>query len=254
MVNGTKHLYLATLCKRAHSNSVYMYIIHVMYICIYKIYKMCSALSIVELSQEKEALLSPKMTTIIIPASVAFVLLLIIAVSLVLVIVVRRRYSRLKRSHVIATTPFGNASPQLERQKDKGVGVRNDVFEANGNTSHTSLSVLDVPPVLGTPPSLEVTTFQTSPPSTTLPPSYSDLDNHTQSDINNHVGFTNQCSNCSPPEENGIVGDELCVKDSTEYGGQAPLSVQYSLEPRAAGGSPPPQSRTDSTEWRREGE
>ena len=194
------------------------------------------------------------MTTIIIPASVAFLLLLIIAVVFVLVVVVRRRYTRLKRSHVIATSPFDNASPPLKRQKDRDVGVRNDVFEANGDTSHTPLTVLDGPSVLDTPSPPEVTTFQTSPSSPALPPSYSDLEVPTQSGINSHVGFTNQCSNCSPPEDNGIACDEACMKETTEDGGQTPLSVQYSVEPRAAGASPPPQSRTDSTEWRREGE
>jgi hypothetical protein len=211
----------------------------------------------VALSTSAEPLSSQK--TIVIPAAVAGGLLLIIAVVLILIVAVRIRYIRLNRSHVIATSPFNNASPPLKRQKNTSnkhvqhIGVHNDVFEANGNTSRMALSVLEEPRAPDTPPSPEVTTFQTPPPSTNfppspnLPPSYSDLEDHTQT--NSVRGFTNHCHNCSPPQESGIVGE-----GPTEGGGQAPLGVQYSEEPGTAGPSPTPQSRIVSTEWRRDGE
>ena len=119
------------------------------------------------------------------------------------------------------------------------VDAHNDVFDVPTSPPSIALAMLTYshepcPP--GTPPPPEPTSFQaaSSPLSTNSPPSYSDLEDLPPT----NSGFINQIPSCGPPHEN----------TDTQLDIHAPLKMQYSVEPRAAGHSPTPPSTTDGRE------
>ena len=184
---------------------------------------------------------------VIIGISLAVVIGVVLAIAgIIVVIVILRRRS--ERKHVIATGTFDNASPPVKRHKKPHsndldyVDAHNDVFDVPTSPPSIALTMLTYshepcPP--GTPPPPEPTSFQaaSSPLSTNSPPSYSDLEDVPPT----NSGFTNQIPSCGPPHEN--TDTQLSIEDI-----HAPLKMQYSVEPRAAGHSPTPPSTTDGRE------
>ena len=180
---------------------------------------------------------------VIIGISLAVIIAVVLAIVGIIVgtVVLRRRS---ERKHVIATGTFDNASPPVKRHKkpqfNDYVDAHNDVFDVPTSPPCIALTMLTYShepcaPVTPSPP--EPTSFQatSSPFSTNSPPSYSDLEDVPPS----NSGFTNQISCCGPPQ--GNTDTQLSIEEPIH----APLKMQYSVEPRAAGHSPTPPSTSD---------
>ena len=190
----------------------------------------------IELPDMEGSTLSSERTIVVTSVAVVLGLILVIALIIVFIIILRRKYTRMDKQHAIST--FDNASPPLKRHNkphsNKNKVPQNHEYVQSPVDPQMTLAMLSYttePRTIGTPPPPETTTFHVtpSPPSTTLPPSYSDLeDMNTSINSTHHGGFTNQLvhSNCSPPSEHSQhnSNDESCLQQSVT---DSPLSVHF---------------------------
>ena len=187
---------------------------------------------------------------VIVSLGVAVGLTVVIIAACILIVVFWRKRVRMgKEGHAKAT--FENASPPLKRHgkpQSTSSGGSNDAF----GEPEIVLAVLrytEEPRAVGTPPPPDPTTFQQpSPPSSVLPPSYSDLEQTLSPNDERHTNSTqaqlSSSSNCSPPTGTGASG--VGSRGDETASNKIPLSVSYSNEPRTAGSTPSPHPPNDS--------
>jgi hypothetical protein len=184
---------------------------------------------------------------VIISLGVAVGLTVVIIAACILILVFWRKRVRMgKEGHAKAT--FENASPPLKRHgkpRSTSSGGSNDAF-GEPEIGLAILRYAEEPRAVGTPPPHDPTTFQQpSPPSSVLPPSYSDLEQTLSPNDERQTNSTQALfSNCSPPTGGGASGVGPSSDESASN--KIPLSVSYSNEPRTAGSTPSPHPPNDS--------